>query len=373
MRAAAHVPAAACLAAAAILAAPGLGQASAGRAGIGPWAQAADTVCVVDDDRATELSGLVSTGTGYVAINDGQYDPSDIRIFYLDQRCRVTKTLAYPTAARDPEDLAIAPDGTLWVGDIGDNLTSETHRATIALWRIPKGGGKPVIYRLSYPDGPHDAEALLFTDDGRPLIITKELGPALLYRPTAALKPGGTVPLEQVGSFTPTVTGAESPLGAISEAMVTGAAISPDRERVALRTYTAAYEWDVTDGDLVRAITTGTPRRTDLPDEPQGEAIAYTMDGSGFLTLSDEAGPTTLRRHARSDQPAASPTPSGSPPATPDATASNGAPGPIDGIGVAVLIVGGSGLLLAVLGLIGVRRGRSRHDADRPTHTGRHR
>ena len=74
--------------------------------------------------------------------------------------------------------------------------------------------------------------------------------------------------------------------------MVTGAAISPDRTRVALRTYTAAYEWDVPDGDVVKAITTGTPRLTPLPDEPQGEAIAYTVDGPRFLTLSDEAGPT---------------------------------------------------------------------------------
>ena len=50
-------------------------------------------------------------------------------------------------------------------------------------------------------------------------------------------------------------------------------------DRVALRTYTAAYEWDVPDGDVVKAITTATPRITPLPDEPQGESIAYTADG----------------------------------------------------------------------------------------------
>ncbi len=58
--------------------------------------------------------------------------------------------------------------------------------------------------------------------------------------------------------------------------MITGAAVSPDRSRVVLRTYAEAYEWDVTDGDVVKAITSGVPRVTPLPDEPQGEAIAYT-------------------------------------------------------------------------------------------------
>ena len=75
-------------------------------------------------------------------------------------------------------------------------------------------------------------------------------------------------------------TGAANPLGIIGEVVVTGAATSPDRNRVALRTYTAAYEWDVPDGDVVKAITTTTPRLTPLPDEPQGEAIAYTVDGT---------------------------------------------------------------------------------------------
>ena len=219
---------------------------------------------------------------------------------YLDRSCRVTRTVGYPTPPRDPEDLAIAPDGTLWVADIGDNVGAQNRRQSIALWRVPSGGGAPVINRLTYPDGPHDAEALLFAADGSPIIVTKELGgTAYLYQPTGPLQPGTAagVPMRRVGDFRPTATGAANSLGAIGETAVTGAATSPDRRRIALRTYTAAYEWDVPDGDIVKAITTSTPRLTPLPDEPQGEAIAYTMDGQEFLTLSDESGPTTLRRY----------------------------------------------------------------------------
>jgi len=269
-------------------------------------AVSATDVCTVDDPRAVELSGLVATPQGYVSVVDSQFDASRIVIVYLDQQCRVTRTQKYPTPARDPEDLAVAPDGALWVADIGDNATASSRRQTIALWRIPPGGGDPIIHRLTYPDGPHDAEALLFAADGTPIIVTKELGTAAyLYQPTAALQPNTAtgVPLRRVGEFHPTTTGNPNSLGIIGELLVTGAAVSPDRTRVALRTYTAAYEWDVPDGDVVRAITTGTPRYTPLPGEAQGEAIAYTVDGQQFLTISDESGPTVLRRYERSAIP----------------------------------------------------------------------
>lgn len=264
------------------------------------WIVAPATVCTVDDPRAVELSGLVATGDGYVSVIDSQFDPDTIRIVYLDAACGVSRTEGYPTAARDPEDIAAAPDGTLWVADTGDNITAQTHRTTVALWHLPPDGGDPTIHRLSYPDGPHDAEALLFAADGQPIIVTKDIsGLAGLYRPTGPLQPQSStvVPLEKVGSFRPSVTGASNPLGGLGEMVVTGAATSPDRRRVALRTYAGAYEWDVPDGDVVKSITTSTPRFTPLPDEPQGEAIAYTVDGQSFLTLSDVSGSTELRRY----------------------------------------------------------------------------
>src|SRR5690606_25078733 len=131
-------------------------------------------VCVIDDPRATELSGLVATPSGYIAVTDSKPNPDDMAIIYLDATCKVTRTLAYPTPARDPEDLAVAPDGALWVADIGDNVTSPTRRETVALWLVPSHEGAPVIHRLTYPDGPHDAEALLFSGDGTPVIVTTE-------------------------------------------------------------------------------------------------------------------------------------------------------------------------------------------------------
>lgn len=321
-------------------------------------AEPGSVVCTVDDPRAVELSGLVATPDGFVSEVDSQFESDRIRIVYLDRSCRVTRTLGYPSPACDPEDLAVAPDGTLWVADTGDNLTAQTRRQSVALWRVPAGGGAPVINRLTYPDGPHDAEALLFTGDGTPVIVTKELGTtAYLYQPTGPLQPGTAgVPMRRVGEFRPIAAGAANSLGAVGETMITGAATSPDRRRIALRTYTAAYEWDVPDGDVVKAITTGTPRLTPLPHEPQGEAIAYTVDGQDFLTLSDEPGPTTLHRYHPSHElaPAAAAS-SSTAVAAPPAAASTDTPMMWYGYGLAAA---GGGLLIAALGYFGLRRTR---------------
>jgi hypothetical protein len=312
-------------------------------------------VCTISDARAVELSGLVATPSGFVAINDSQVDSADVRIFRLDARCQVTDELPYPTPARDPEDLAIAPDGSLWVADVGDN-PGESRRATVALWEVVEGG-TPVIHRLSYPDGPHDAEALLFNADGTPVIITKEInGRAGLYRPTGPLRAQTTtgVPMERVGEFAPRISGENNPFGPTGEVVITGAAVSPDRSRIALRTYTAAYEWDIPDGDVVKAITTATPRVTSLPDERQGEAIAYTVDGKEFITVSDVMGPTAILRYTRSMTTLA-PVASGT--LEPKVAAPSGlAAFPP----WASMVVAAGGLLLAVAGFVGLRRSRNR-------------
>jgi hypothetical protein len=310
-------------------------------------ATAATTVCTVDDSRLTGLSGLVATADGYVAESDSDVDKSRIRIFWLDARCRYLRSVGYPTSAYDPEDLAVGRDGTLYVADIGDNGRT---RKNIAVWHLAPGNGTPKIFRYTYPDGAHDAEALLLAADDSPIIVTKDPLVAGVYVPTGPADPSGTpVPLRQVGTFTPTDTGTPNGLGPVGDFLVTGGANAPDRGRVALRTYAAAYEWQVPDGDVVRAITTGTPRITPLPDEPQGEAIAYTPDGSALLTVSDVEGdnPRTpiLRYPAR--PVAASPAPAVTASATPGpaaAPANGGIPRwlPLVAALGAVLVVAGS-------------------------------
>lgn len=314
-------------------------------------AEGPTSVCVVTDKRVSELSGLVATAGGYVAINDSNWDPKAIKIFFLDSSCKVMRTVGYPTSARDPEDLAIAPDGTLWVADIGDNFNAEKRRQTIALWRLAPNGKTPVIYRLTYPDGPHDAEALLIEHDGTPIIVTKELsGPAGVYVPAEPLraKTAEGVPLRRVGEIRLPSTLTPNPFDSIGRRTVTGAAQTSDGSRVSLRTYADAFEWDVTDGVLT-SIATGKPRVTALPNEPQGEAIAYTVDGDGYLTVSDQpAGATVIGRYGVPTRP--SPSRTGDGPAPTAAAVEAAHRSGLVGMGIAAI-----GLVIVGLAIFGLR------------------
>ncbi|MGC4767455.1 hypothetical protein ACLQ25_00520 [Micromonospora sp. DT44] len=320
-------------------------------------ATAGDPVCEIRDERLNEISGMVNTDDGYVVINDGADDEARRRIFFLDKRCAVARAVSYPTQPRDTEDLAVGRDGTLWVADIGDN---DRNRETIALWRLAPDADRPVLYRMTYPDNPHDAEALLIDAPGRPLIITKGgSGTVVLYAPTTALKPGATTPLASVGKVVLPSTTTSNPYSFLGRSVVTGAASAPDGRRVVLRSYADAFEYDVTGGDLVGALTSGTPRSTPLPDEPQGESITYSRDGRSLLTVSESADQPagsrpTILRYPATVAPAAHPAESTTAAPPSPAAASPAAQAAGIGGGQVWSLAAGAGTLLALLAVAGL-------------------
>ncbi|MEV0897335.1 hypothetical protein [Actinoplanes sp. NPDC049802] len=273
-------------------------------------------LCKIADADLSELSGLVAVKNGYVAINDGAAEDSEAKeqVFLLNSSCKVIKKIPFSGAGpRDPEDIVLSADRkTLWIADTGDNGVRDSPpapRPGVALWSMPVDGSeKPKIHRLSYPSGDvHDAEALLFNGDGTPLIVTKEIGKAAgIYQPTAALKTNNStgVPLKRVGEITLFATEtAGNRVARIGNKTITGGAIAPGGGKVTLRTYTDALEWDVTGGDVLAALKK-TPRTTGLPNEPFGEAISYSPDGTTFLTASDMSGDTATANHIRQYTPA---------------------------------------------------------------------
>ncbi|SIQ92417.1 esterase-like activity of phytase family protein [Micromonospora avicenniae] len=320
-----------------------------------------ERACEVRDPRLTELSGMVATDDGFVMINDGADDEARRRIFFLDRDCAVVRAVPYPTRPLDTEDLAVGADGTVWVADVGDNDRS---RETIAVWKLAPGADRPVLHRMRYPDGPHDAEAMLVTGDGRPVVVTKFS--ANLYAPTAALRPGVTVPLAKVGQVKLPASTTSNPYGLLGRSAVTGAATAPDGRRVVLRTYADAFEFDVADGDVIAALTGGTPRATPLPDEPQGESVSYSPDGRSLLTVSETADqpagtrPTVLRypltAAAPSGSPARTPEPIGP---TPIARSADGTDGDITVVSRAAMAAGALGVLLIAVALVARARRRT--------------
>jgi hypothetical protein len=239
------------------------------------------TRCQITDHRLAELSGLVAVGDQVLAMNDGGQQAV---VYLLDAACQVVDVHSAPIDPYDPEDLALGADGTVWLADTGDNNLTRTTVALIAL----RPDGTTGVHRLTYPDGPHDTEALLLAPDGTPYLVTKAvLGASSVYRPAAPLVDGGTVAMVEVASVNMTLTGTPGgPVGRAGQLLITGGAVSADGSRLALRTYTDAYVWPLVGSDVVAALA-GEPVRVALPESPQGEAISFTSDNAALLVASE--------------------------------------------------------------------------------------
>ncbi|MGV9296447.1 hypothetical protein [Amycolatopsis sp. NPDC003676] len=302
-----------------------------------------ETLCQVTDKRLNELSGLVSDGEHWYAINDGG---TKVQVFVLDRKCQVKDVLTDPTDPYDVEDLARGKDGTLWLSDTGDNRAK---RETVALLELKPSGGAAVVHRLTYPDGPHDTEALVLDQSGTPFLVTKDLlGTSKVYKPSGPLATPGPTKLEQVGTLRVRSTDTPGgPVGSFGSALITGGATSADGKVIALRTYTDAYLYAAPDGDVAAALQRE-PVRIPLPNEKQGEAIAFEPDGT-LLSASEGVGePVRAIKNATALVTAKAPAPKPGGAATPQPAAEDAGSFPlIPAAGVAAVVVLAAWFLLA--------------------------
>jgi len=254
--------------------------------------------CTITDPEIDELSGLVTLPSGdLLLVEDSAPEPrpgaTSVLMYRLDSTCAVQDgVVEFDQDPRDIEDLAFR-DNTVWFADIGDNGESRDNVALITAAYDPLDPqaeeSVPVVFRLAYPDGPHDAEALLLAPDGTPYIVTKDLlGQSGVYRPAGELDPAGEVALEKVAEVEFAMTGTPGgPIGRAGQLLVTGGAVTADGSRIALRTYTDAYVWSLSGSDVAGALQEEPVAVVALPDAPQGEAISFASDSRGLIVGSE--------------------------------------------------------------------------------------
>lgn len=239
-----------------------------------------DLLWLVDDREGA--SELWAVGT------DGR-EVTRLRVRGMDA-VNAESLAAGPCAADDPEPC-------LYVGDIGDNTGG---RADVRVLRVREpdlrrgapAPAEPDVVRLRYPDGAHDAEALLVDTDGVPYLVTKApfdaatgvTGDTRLFA-APGFRDGllldlGAVPVPEPA--TPVVT-------LLYGNTVTGADFAPGR--VLLRTYDQMVEFTAVDtGAALATFPSWTARRVAAPWQPQAEAVAYAADGCGYFSISEGTG-----------------------------------------------------------------------------------
>lgn len=209
-------------------------------------------------------------------------------LFALDTRGSVSGRVRLSgVALEDWEAVAVGPcpDGScVYVADIGDNAA---RRKRIAIYRFPEPAGSEAsvavtdVFYATYPDGAHDAEALLVTPDGSLFIVTKgDTGTVALYRFPQTLRAGTTHSLERVGG--PRESGKPG-----RNERITDGAVSTSGEWIVLRTRQKLMfhrTSDVLAGNWQVATT------IDLTalGEPQGEGVA--VDGDTVYLVGEGAG-----------------------------------------------------------------------------------
>lgn len=260
-------------------------------------------VSTVADPRIAESSGLaVSTVHDDLAYTINDSGNADVVFAVRVSTGEVVGTTTVTgTAWRDTEALMLH-DGRLWIADVGDNLAQ---RRDVALYAIDEPGpgtgtAESTRYPVEYTDGPADVESLAVDADGRFLLVTKELLAGRVLRlPTDLSTDRANVP---------------EPAGDPTLLMATDATTSPDGRFVVVRNYIAAAVLDATDLSLVRSEA--------LPDQPQGETVAFEPSGGSYL-IGSEGSPWELVRigfaadAAGEEAPTATPAPTASPSAVP--------------------------------------------------------
>jgi len=287
-----------CTAACAVLVALGVGREQTSQPSAEP--QGWQIVCELQDARIKEASGLAASRLNpecYYVHNDSG---DAARVFLVDRtgRTRVEIRLLGVMAA-DCEDVALTPavGSGIWdvcLADIGDNNARRPH---VAIYRFaevdarstagPVVEVKPQVYLLRYEDGPADAEAFCVDPkSGDGYVLTKSLsGRSAVYRLRAPWQAGQIMTVPRHCTL-------ELPQAPHGSRIITGADVSPDGRRLALRCWVDGWEWVLPEGMPFESIFSVRPRRVSLPAEPQPEAVCYSADGHTLLTVSEGLNPT---------------------------------------------------------------------------------
>ena len=232
-----------------------------------------------------EVSGMADSYAvpGCFWIEEDSGNPPELSLLKHDGSL-LKKITIKGAGNRDWEDLAISSGPTpgvhyIYLADIGDNNSQYT---SYNILRFPEPDAtKDEVtdaekISFTYPDGAHDAEAILADDATKDIfIITKRDAKSKVYKlaypqSTTAIN---TATFVMDLPFTGTVS----------------AALSKSGTELIIKTYTTLFYWTRAAGESIENTLPKPPTKLDYQLEPQGEAVCFKADNTGFYTLSEKS------------------------------------------------------------------------------------
>jgi hypothetical protein len=239
----------------------------------------------VVDKKLEEASGLVASvaNPGYFWSHNDSGNPAEV--FLIDDKAEIVMTCTLAGIKnRDWEDLAIAIESDtsyLYVGDIGDNEARFPYKVIYRFVEPVLTTDKflikdfdTLVFKLD--DGVRDTEALMIDPlTNSMFIVSKREQKNRLYEISKPFHTTDTT----LAEFKE-----ELPLS-----WIVAADISADGTEVLMKDYDNIFYWKRAGSESIPELLKTKPTILKYEREPQGEAIAWNRDGSGFYTLSETA------------------------------------------------------------------------------------
>ena len=197
---------------------------------------------------------------------------------------------------RDWEDIALGPgprEGQhyLYIGDIGDNFAQYKRKY---IYRVPEPVVNPhqapvyttlsevEIITFQYPDGNRDAETLLVDPLTKDLyVVSKREQQVSVYRALYPQSTTDTLILDRVASVNLSMD-----VGV--RGWTVGGDISPSGREILMKTYLTIYYWYREPTQQLWEVLGHKPVTVSYVPEPQGEAVCWKADETGYYTVSEE-------------------------------------------------------------------------------------
>jgi hypothetical protein len=240
--------------------------------------------------KMKEISGLVSSINNPKLLWGHNDSGNKAELFLIDENLSVKLTCELAGIEnRDWEDIAAGPGpdsskNYLYVADIGDNEaqyqykyiyrfeepTWSQHEESITISEFDR-----LTFQL--PDERKDTETLLLDPATKNLyVITKREDPVYLYE------------LKYPYATEDTITA--NKIMALPFTKIVGGDFSADGKEILLKNYHQVFYWNSATAKTISEILEDSPEEIPYVVEPQGEAVAWARDGSGFYTLSEQDG-----------------------------------------------------------------------------------
>lgn len=244
---------------------------------------------IVQSPAIAEASGIAASKAlpaHFWTHNDSGNKPE---VYLLDNKGQLVSTIHLEGVFnRDWEDIAEGPGPMphkqyVYVGDIGNNVQIDLRTRILrfpAPVQVPgkKENVKPDVLHVAFADGPRDAETLMVDPIGRYFYIVSKREKAVgIYKASLDFKDGYRAVFQKVGT--------------VPYTWITAGDISQDGRHIVIKNKDQIFYWHRNAGESVEAAMARAAMVLPYVPEKQGEGVTFSIDNSGYITISEGKKP----------------------------------------------------------------------------------